>query len=264
MKQKLVLVEISNRVAVLTLNRPQSMNALIPEMRVELLEAIDIVDCDDEIRAVVITGAGESFCAGGDVNAMQQQAESGNRREIQELVSPLRNQIVLRLQRTKKPFIAAVNGACAGGGLGLSLACDIRVASENATFSCAFGRLGLHPEWGVSYFLPRLIGLQQAYELIWSASRFSAAEAQDMGLLLRVVKPGAALSEGINLAERIAAGPPVAIQLSKKAMRTSLNSSLEEALDFESFAQGVVLGGEDVREGLKAFQEKRNPEFTGR
>lgn len=264
MNNNYVLSEVSNRVAILTLNRPESMNALIPEMRLELLQAIDLADNDDEVRAVIITGAGDSFCAGGDINAMQLQSASGGRRELQQLISPVRNQIVLRLQRTSKPFIAAINGACAGGGLGLSLACDIRLAAEEAKFSFAFGRLGLHPEWGVSYFLPRLVGLQKANELVWSASRFSAREAKDMGLVLNVMNSGEVLSEGIKLAERFAAGPPVAIQLSKKAMRNSFNTSLEEALDFESFAQSVVLSGEDVREGFAAYQEKRRPNFTGR
>ncbi len=264
MNHKYILTKTENRVAVVTLNRPEHMNALIPEMRQELLEAIDAVDNNTEVRAVVITGAGEVFCAGGDVNAMQQQSQSADRREIQHLISPVRNQIVLRLQNTTKPFIAAINGACAGGGLGLSLACDIRLASANTKFSLAFGRLGLHPEWGVSYFLPRLIGLQKASELIWSAARFSAREAAQMGLILREVEEGTAQTEAVALAQRFAAGAPVAIQLSKKAMNKALDTSLEDALDFESYAQGVVLSGDDVREGIKAFQEKRRPDFTGR
>ncbi len=264
MNLEYILTEIEDRVAVLTLNRPEHMNALIPEMRLELLTAIDAVDSDPEVRAVVITGAGDSFCAGGDVNAMRQQARSSDRRGVQDQISPVRNQIVLRLQKTVKPFIAAINGACAGGGLGLALACDLRLASQEAGFSLAFGRLGLHPEWGVSYFLPRLVGIQRANELVWSAARFTADEANDMGLVVRVVNASDLRAEALDMARRFASAAPVAIQLSKKAMRNAFDVSLEEALDFESFAQGVVLSGEDVREGFRAFQEKRKPNFTGR
>ncbi len=264
MHHEYILTEIEDSVAVITLNRPEHRNALIPEMRLELLEAVDAVDNNPEVRAVIITGAGDTFCAGGDVNAMHQQTQSGGRRDVQDVISPVRNQIVLRLRQTIKPFIAAINGACAGGGLGLALACDIRLASDNAKFSLAFGRLGLHPEWGVSYFLPRLVGLQRANELIWSSARFSAAEARDMGLILRIAEQGAVYAEAMQMARRFTSGAPVAIQLAKKAMRNALDISLEDALDFESYAQGVVLSGEDFQEGLRAFRDKRKPSFTGR
>ncbi len=261
---QVVTCDTQDRIGVITLNRPGDRNALNTEMREALLAAILSCDMDPAVRAIVVTGAGSDFCAGGDMNAMHQSLQNGDTTDLEHRITPVRNKIVLALHNSQKPVIAAINGATAGGGLGLALSCDIRLASTDAVFSLAFGRLGLHPEWGLSWTLPRIVGIERAKDMIWSAGRFSADEALELGLITRVVTQEALMSEVMKMATRFARGAPVAIRLSKKSLQESLNVSLEQSLDIETRAQAICSSTSDCREGVAAFMEKRHPVFQGK
>ncbi len=256
---------VQDQVAVITLNRPEQSNAIVSEMREELLDAFLVSDASDEVRAIVLTGAGDAFCAGGDLHAMKNAIESGDSWvDTEHRIMPVRNKVVLAMHRASKPLVAGINGAVAGGGMGMALACDIRVASSDAKFSMAFSKLGLHPEWGLSYFLPRIVGEARAKELIWLAPKLSAAEALKLGIVSQVVDADDLLPATMDLARSLAAGPPVATRLSRKSLSRSLGLSLEETLDMETYAQNICMASEDFREGVTAVVEKRPPKFIGR
>ena len=183
---------------------------------------------------------------------------------ISDRYAPLRDRIVLAMRDCPKPIIAAVNGPAAGAGMNLALACDMRIASTAAKFSQAFVKRGLHPDWGGSYFLPRIVGVAKACELIFTGESIDAATALELGIVNAVVAPEALLEESHKLARKIAAGPPIAIALAKRAIYHNLDVDLRAALEFESFAQNVCRETEDSKEGVKAFIEKRPPVFRGK
>ena len=253
-----------NRVCIITLNRPDKYNAMTDLMREELLAAIRQSDEDAEIRAVVITGAGRGFCSGGDMKEKLAAVERGEQPDASSKISPIRNQIVLALRGSRKPFIAAVNGIASGGGMNIALACDIRVASTNAKFSQSFTKRGMHPDWGSTYFLPRLIGTAKACELIWSGRTIDANEAMDLGLVSELTDPEELIPTATSLASQFAAGPPIAIGLAKQAIYRNVDADLADALDFESYAQLICAETDDIKEGINAFLEKRAPDFQGR
>lgn len=263
MTYQFILYDVTDRVATITLNRPDRYNALTPDMREEILDAALTSDRREDVRAVVITGAGRGFCSGGDVKAMQEAADSGRTNPLADKMSPIRDRVILAMRNSGKPFIAAVNGAAAGGGMGIALACDIRIASTGARFGQTFSRRGMHPDWGGTYFLPRLIGMAKACELIWTGRMIDAEEAHSLGLVSELTEPEALMPTALDLARSFAAGPPVAIRLSKRALYRSLESGLREALEFETYAQNICLETKDVREGIQAFIEKREPKFSG-
>lgn len=250
-----ILLDIEDQIATITLNRPDTLNAMVPQMRHELLAAVEAANDDEHVRAVVITGAGRGFCSGLDMKA------SRSPDSMAEKVSPVRDAVVLAIRDAGKPYIAAVNGAAAGGGMGIALACDIRIAATSAKFGQTFAKRGLHPDWGGTYFLPRLIGMAKAAELIWSGRVIDAAEALELGIVSSVVDD--VVAEAQSLAKTFAAGPPVAIQLSKRALYHNQDASLREALEFESYAQNICSRTEDAKEGINAFLEKRAPKFNG-
>ena len=258
-----LLYEVKDQVALITLNREETLNALTPSMRIDLLETLTRSDKDDDVRAIVITGAGRGFCSGGDVTAMNEARKSGKASAISDKVDPLRDDVVLAMRNATKPVIAAINGAAAGAGMNIALACDIRIASNKARLGQTFSRRGLHPDWGGTYFLPRLVGMAKAMELIWSGRMIDAQEALELGIVSQLTEPGDLMSTTMDLARSFAAGPPIVIRMSKRAMYRGMECDLKEALEFETYAQNVCSGTADAKEGIAAFVEKRDPVFSG-
>jgi 2-(1,2-epoxy-1,2-dihydrophenyl)acetyl-CoA isomerase len=195
---------------------------------------------------------------------MNEANESGTAGPLIDKIAPVRDQVVLAMRNADKPVIAAVNGPAAGEGMNIALACDIRVASDTARFGQTFSRRGLHPDWGGTYFLPRIVGMAKACELIWSGKMIDAEEALHLGIVSEVTEPGVLLETAQALALSFAVGPPIAIRLAKRAMYRAMDSSLREALEFETYAQNICRDTEDAKEGILAFVEKRDPDFTGR
>jgi enoyl-CoA hydratase/carnithine racemase len=260
---KCLLYEIKDGIATLTLNRPDRLNALGDTLREDLQDAVTRASEDAEVRVLVVTGAGKGFCSGGDVKAMNERAAQGAGRPLMERVAPGRDQTVLALRDAPKPVIAAINGAAAGAGMNLALACDLRLASTAAKFTQAFVKRGLHPDWGGTYFLPRVVGLAKAAELIWTGEIIDAEEALRLGIVSAVHPPEELMGAVHALAKKIAAGPPIAIRLAKRALYHNLECDLRQALEFETFAQNICSETEDAREGIRAFVEKRQPTFRG-
>lgn len=264
MAYECLLYDVQDRIAMLTLNRPERLNALGGSLREDLYDAIMRSANDPNVGVLVITGAGRGFCSGGDVKSMNEREQSGEAPLPNERFAPLRDRIILAMRDCQKPVIAAVNGAAAGAGMNLALACDMRIASTAARFSQAFVKRGLHPDWGGTYFLPRMVGIAKACELIFTGEAIDAAEALKLGIVNAVVAPDELLQETCKLARKIAAGPPVAIQLSKRAIHHNQDVDLRAALEFETFAQSICRDTEDAKEGIRAFVEKRTPVFRGR
>jgi 2-(1,2-epoxy-1,2-dihydrophenyl)acetyl-CoA isomerase len=256
-----VLVEQSDGIATLTLNRPEVRNALDLEMREALETALRDLEADATVRVLVLTGAGEHFCAGGDVKLMQARrmtAADGQRR-VEAM-----NRAVRALAEFRAPTIARVDGFAVGAGCNLALACDLVLASDRARFGEVFARIGLVPDGGGTYFLPRRVGLARAKELCFTADVVDAAEAWRLGLVNRVV-PVAELATATGaLARRIAGGPPRALAAAKVLLNRGASLDLETCLAWEALAQGLMIESEDHREGLASFFEKRSPRFIGR
>lgn len=256
-----VLVERAGAVATITLNRPEARNALDLVMRRELLAALDEVEADDAARVLVVTGAGGHFCAGGDVKSMRERRHTAaeGRRRVEML-----NRMVLRLVDFPRPTIAMVDGYAVGAGCNLALCCDLVVASDRARFGELFWKIGLVPDGGGTWLLPRVIGLARAKELIFTADVIDAAEAVRIGLVNRVVPAADLPGVTRTLAEKIAAGPPGVLQMAKHMVNRAASTDLAAALDLEAFSQGLAIASEDHQEGLQAFFDKRPPRFTGR
>jgi len=259
-----ILYGVADHVATIALNRPERLNALSPLMRTELLDAVGRSDRSGDVRVMIVTGVGRGFCSGGDVKAMQEALESGDSNPLDERLSPLRDQVILAMRGASKPIIAAVNGAAAGAGMNIALACDIRIASTAARFGQTFSRRGLHPDWGGTFFLPRIVGSAKACELIWSGRLIDAQEALDLGIVSELAEPEVLLARANELAQTFVQGPPVAIRLSKRAIYRTMEADLREALEFETYAQNTCSETEDSKEGILAFSEKREPVFTGK
>jgi 2-(1,2-epoxy-1,2-dihydrophenyl)acetyl-CoA isomerase len=264
MTYKCLLYELKDGIATLTLNRPERLNALGDTLRDDLLDAITRSSGDPTVRVMILTGAGKGFCAGGDVKAMNEARESRRERPLLEKIAPSRDRTLLAMRDAPQPIIAAVNGAAAGAGMNLALACDLRIASSEAKFAQAFVRRGLHPDWGGTYFLPRVVGMAKACELIFTGDLIDAAEALRLGLVSQVVAPEELMGTTYALARKIAAGPPLAIRLAKRALYRNAETDLRSALEFETFAQNACFDTDDAREGIRAFIEKRAPVFRGR
>ena len=260
---KCLLYAVENAVATLTLNRPERLNALGDTLREDLHGAVLRAAADPGIRAIVLTGAGKGFCSGGDVKAMHEAREARAERPVLDKVAPLRDRVLLAMRDAAQPIIAAVNGAAAGAGMNLALACDIRLAATTARFGETFVKRGLHPDWGGTYFLPRIVGMAKASELIFTGDLIDAQEALRLGIVSAVYPPEDLLPAAHDLARKIAAGPPIAIRLARRALHHNQAADLRESLEFETFAQNVCFETDDAREGIRAFVEKRAPRFQG-
>ena len=264
MTYECLIHEVKDHVATLTLNRPERLNALGGTLREDLHDAITRSAADSEVRVIIITGSGKGFCSGGDVKAMSEAKEGKRERPLMEKIAPGRDRTLLAMREAPQPIIAAVNGAAAGAGMNLALGCDIRLASTAAKFSQAFVKRGLHPDWGGTYFLPRIVGMAKACELIFTGAVIDAAEALRLGIVSQVVAPEELLPAAHALARAIAAGPPIAIRLAKRGLYRNAESDLRTALEYETFAQNTCFETEDATEGIKAFVDKRAPQFRGR
>lgn len=268
MDYKEILFDVDDGVATITLNRPERMNAFSNGMLAEWAGAIKRCQADDAVRAVIVTGAGRGFCAGGDMkDASEGRGIVGSEGSIASRRHSLRNSVhhVPRaLLQLDKPYIGAINGAAVGAGMDMASMCDIRFASDIAKFGMSYVKVGLIPGDGGCYFLPRIVGLAKALELIWTGDIFDAGAALEMGYVSRVYPGDQLLDETRTFARRLAEGPAVAIQLAKRLAYRSLEASLDEALDLAQSAMFVAQLTEDAREGPKAFVEKRAPNFQGR
>jgi 2-(1,2-epoxy-1,2-dihydrophenyl)acetyl-CoA isomerase len=256
-----LLVDRVDGIATLTMNRPEARNALDIRMREELVEALDEIERDPAVRAVILTGAGGHFSAGGDVKTMAARRHTAAEgRERVELL----NRFVLRLFNFPKPTIAMVDGFAVGAGCNIALGCDMIVASDRAKFGEVFLKIGLVPDGGGTWLLQRLVGLAKAKEMVLTAEIIDAAEALRIGLVNRVV-PAAELESATRaLARKIATGPPLAATIAKSLLNRAATVDLAAALEGEAFGQSNAISSEDHAEGVRAFLEKRAPKFQGR
>ncbi len=259
----LVLCTVDGGVATLTLNRPQVLNALITPLLAELRARLEVIAGDDTIRAVVLTGAGRGFSSGADLSAALSTPD-GARPDVQRLLRESYHPVILALRRLPKPVIAAVNGPCAGAGMSLALACDVVLAARSATFLQAFSKIGLIPDAGSTWLLPRLAGESRARAMAILAETIDAERAVAMGLAWRVVADDALAAAALDLARTLAARPTRAIALIKQALDTSPTQALPDQLETEATLQAIAAGSEDFAEGVAAFLGKRQPRFVGR
>ncbi len=250
-------------ISTITLNRPERLNALAGHMRRDLAEALETAGSDRTIHVVVITGAGRAFCAGGDIVAMAELIERQDAEEFGRLLGSARR-VIAGIRQMNKPVIAAVNGPASGAGCNLALACDLRIASTTASFSQSFVKVGLHPDWGGTYFLPRLVTPNKACEMFFLGEAIDAEEALKLGIVNSVVQPSELENATMELARRLSDASPISVGAAKQAVYMSQAAELEEMLRFETEAQMRCFESLDGAEGVRAFLEKRPPKFTGR
>jgi 2-(1,2-epoxy-1,2-dihydrophenyl)acetyl-CoA isomerase len=250
-------------IATIKLNRPDKLNAFGGPMREEILDVLAKIGADDAVRVVLVTGEGRGFSAGGDIDHLKRLRENNDEEGFRQVLA--NGQRITRTMRSlPKPVIAAVNGPCAGAGFSFALGCDIRIASDAATFGASFSRIGLHPDWGGSWFLPKLVGSASACELIFTGSMISAEEAQRIGLVNRVVSHAELMPTVLELATTVAKSSPRVVRLAKESIYRSLSSDMESAFTREGEVQMECFYSDDFLEGLTAFKEKRRPRFSGR
>ncbi len=258
-----VIYSLENSVAVIQMNRPDALNALSLQLSLDLRAAFEKAIADGA-RAVVLTGSGRAFCSGGDLREMQSMWKKEGRIEA-FLEDPLKalHDVILLIRESPIPFIAAVNGVCAGAGTNFALACDLVIAAEDASFNEAFVRIGLSPDCGGTFFLPRAVGEKVAAELFMTGSTVDANRAMQIGMINRVVPADSLMDEAGKLAAKLAAGPTGSIGRIKKMLNASLANTLSEQLDLEHACQIESGKSADFKEGVAAFFEKRQPDFTG-
>lgn len=256
-----ILYDQADGVATLTLNRPAKYNALTEETSQELIAAFKMIERDDDARCVVLTGEGKGFCAGQDLTEVSDRGESFS---LRDHLNQNYNKMVQTMRRLEKPIVVAVNGACAGAGFGLALAGDFRYAGESAKFLTAFIGIGLAPDTGVAYWLPRLIGPSRAAEMIFTNERVDATTAAQIGIVNKVFPDDQLMAETMKVAQHLAQSPTRGIGLSKRVLNKSLGVTFDEVLDYEAYTQDVAARTSDYVEGTSAFREKRQPQFTGK
>lgn len=260
-----LIYEIDGQVAYLTMNRPEARNALSPDMRAAMQQRLQEAELNDEVRCIVLRGAGEHFLAGGDVKSFMAFTELPPEERRLLFINRIHtlNSLMYTLRRLRKPVIASVRGAAAGAGVSLALCCDLVVASEDAFFTLAYSKIASSPDGGASYYLPRLVGTKKAMEIALLGDRFSAQEALNMGLINRVVPTEKLTVSTCELAERLASGPTRAYGNIKALILQASDNSLEQQLQAEAETFGDTVLADDWIEGVTAFNEKRKPNFTG-
>lgn len=256
-----IVVERDGAVGWIRVNRPERLNAFAGTMRDDLLAALRELEADEDVRCAIITGSGRAFSTGGDISVMSEIIETNDRDRFEQLVH-VGAEVVRQIDRMTKPVIAAVNGAAAGAGACLALACDLRIASESASIGFTFLRVGLHPDWGGSYFLPRLIGPAAAAEFIYTGGMINAERGERLGLFNRVVPAAELEAAARGFAGEIIASPAAVVADAKRVLRRSMTASLGEVLDLEIEAQLRAFDSPDFREGITAFLQKRAPRFA--
>jgi 2-(1,2-epoxy-1,2-dihydrophenyl)acetyl-CoA isomerase len=248
-------------VAYIDFNRPDKMNSLTDQMLTESSQAIDEAAKDPEVRVIVLTGSGRAFCAGADLGHPLFEATSPV--EIHTGMASF-HKLPLQLRNAPKPVIASVNGAAVGAGANLALACDMIIASDQARFGQVFVNIGVHPDTGGTYFLPRAVGVPRACELLMTGRIIDAKEAERIGMVNKVVPADKLEATTRELAESLAKGPPIALSMMKESIYQALEMDLPTALEREANCQAILVNSEDNREGIRAFREKRRPEFKGK
>ena len=267
MPYETIKVEIKGHVATLTFNRPEKLNALNAKICDEAANAIKNLNEDDGVKVLILTGAGRAFCSGADLSDESRATDLNQKISRAEKINPFVGMgwVVRQLDLFTKPVIAAINGPAVGAGLSYALAADIRIASEKAIFSSIFVKRGLVPDMGLSFNLPRLIGISRALELMMTGDIIDATEAERIGLVNRVVPHNKLMPTARELADRLAKGPSLAIEMAKRMAYTGLTTnSVVTQMGVEAYMQAVALQTEDVQEGLKAFREKREPHYRGK
>lgn len=255
-----LIQEFNNGVCTLTLNRPQVFNSFNKEMALALQQALDDCEKDESVRAIVIKGEGKAFCAGQDLA----EATDPNGPEMQSIVKDHYNPIIERIRKIEKPVIAGVNGVAAGAGANIALACDLTIAKESASFIQAFSKIGLIPDSGGTFFLPRLIGMQKAMALMMTGEKVMARDAEQMNMIYKAVADDSFEEELIKLSETLASMPTYGLGLTKRAMNESFTNSLTDQLAVEEQLQTLAGKSADFEEGVNAFMEKRSPVFKGK
>jgi 2-(1,2-epoxy-1,2-dihydrophenyl)acetyl-CoA isomerase len=259
----MISTETNTNITTITLNRPEKLNAFAGTMREELLAALRAAAEDENCRVVIITGAGRAFCSGGDVEYMSGLQKKGDVESFRKLLNAGRD-VVTQIADMPKPIIASVNGVAAGAGCNLALACDYRIASDTAKLAETFVKIGMHPDWGGTWLLPRLVGPSRALELLVTGRMVDAAEALAIGMVDRVVPLADLPEQTLTLARTIAAGPPQAIADIKRALSASRTNSFSSQVELESEHQVRAFLSHDAGEGMSAFFEKRPPRFEGK
>jgi 2-(1,2-epoxy-1,2-dihydrophenyl)acetyl-CoA isomerase len=254
-----VRLEVADAVATITLDRPEALNALTVPMKQELLAAFRSVERDSGVRVAILTGAGRAFCAGQDLPERLQPDAAPLGEELRERYNP----IVRAMRGLDKPIIGAINGVAAGAGASLAVACDLRIAAEGASFALAFGRVGLVPDTGATFLLPRLVGTGRAFEIALLSAPIPAADALAWGLVSRVVSADDLIPTARQMATRLAAGAPRAIALTKRALHAAWDRGFDAALEYEAPLQDLAGRTNDHAEGIAAFMDKRPPPATG-
>ncbi len=251
--------EIQNGVAIIRLNRPEVFNSFNKEMALSLQTRLDECDADDAVRAIYIIGEGKAFCAGQDL----QEVTDPNGPELTSIVRDHYNPIIDRIRNIEKPIVGAVNGVAAGAGANIALACDICVATESASFIQAFSKIGLIPDSGGTFTLPRLVGMQKAAALMMLGDKVGAAEAESLGMIYKYFSDDTFAEESLKIAQKLAKMPTKGIGLTKRALNLSMISDLDTQLKVEEELQTIAGGTHDYNEGVAAFLDKRKPEFKG-
>ncbi len=254
--------DVADRIATITLNRPELMNAFTWEMVGAWADALQRAQADDEVQVIVVTGAGKAFCSGGDINNMGDRQSRTPLMRKNELMANV-HRIPLALEAIYKPVIAAVNGAATGAGMDLALQCDLRFAAASARFGETYVRVGLVPGAGGTWFLPRLVGTAKALELFWTGDLIDAAEAERIGVVNKVLPDAELMPHVRAVATKIANGPPLSIRFIKRAVYQGMRIDLRTSLDLISSHFAVVSASADHKEAVQAWREKRKPNFTG-